>query len=238
VSRRLPIPRRYDAAGVRRFGFHGLSYAYLIEELARLAGPRAVIGNVVLAHLGAGASMAAVKNGKSIDTTMAFTPTAGLMMATRPGDIDGGLLVHLMRIENMTWQRMDDLLNRECGLLGVSETSADMRDLIAHRDTDPRAAEAVDLFCYTARKWLGALAAALGGVDTVVFAGGIGEHSPLARAGICAGLEFSGIKLDATANDAGAAIISTADSPATIRIIKTDEEVMIARIVMTLLAGQ
>src|SRR5206468_3997361 len=159
---------------VRKFGFHGLSYTYLVDELRRTAGDEAADGRVILAHLGSGASMAAVRGGKPVDTTMAFTPLAGLVMGTRPGDLDPGLLVYLMRAEGLTPERMDEFLSRECGLAGVSGTSADMRDLMARRGTDTQAAEAVELFCYSARKWVGALAAAMGGLDTLVFSGGIG----------------------------------------------------------------
>jgi acetate kinase len=235
VARLLPVPRRYEAAGVRRYGFHGLSYAYLMEELARVAGAEAARGRVLLAHLGAGASMAAVRGGRCLDTTMAFTPTAGLVMGTRSGDLDPGLLVYLLRSEGMTADQLDDLVNRCSGLLGVSETSSDMRDLLTREADDPRAAEAVGLFCYQAKKWVGALAAALGGLDTLVFAGGIGEHAPAVRARICDGLGFLGIRLDEARNAASEAVISVEGSPSTVRVIRTDEESMIAREVYRLL---
>jgi acetate kinase len=237
VARLLPIPREYARAGVRRFGFHGLSYAYLMEELRRLGGDEAANGRVILAHLGSGASMAAVKGGRPIDTTMAFTPTAGLVMGTRPGDLDPGVLVYLMRSEKLSPEQMDDLISKRCGLLGLSEISSDMRDLIARRPTDSRAAEAVDVFCYQARKWIGAYAAALGGLDTLVFAGGIGEHSTPVREEICRGLDFLGLQFDARANAAGADIISTPQSRVVARVIATDEEIMIARIVRQILAN-
>jgi acetate kinase len=200
-----------------------------MEELARLAGPEKAQGRVILAHLGAGASMAAVRNGDCLDTTMSLTPTAGLVMGTRSGDIDPSLPSFLAAAEGMTVEAFHKMVNHESGLLGVSETSADLRDLLAHRDTDVRAAEAVDLFCYQAKKWVGAFAATLGGLDTLVFSGGIGENSHDARRGICAGLEFLGIALDDARNRAGAAVISTDSSRATVRVIPTDEEVMIAR---------
>jgi acetate kinase len=237
LAKLLPIPRRYDQAGIRRFGFHGLSYAYLLEELRRLAGPEAADGRIILAHLGSGASLAAVHHGKPIDTSMAFTPTAGLVMGTRPGDLDPGLLAYLMRIEQWTPEKMDDFLNQRCGLIGVSETSSDTRDLIARRATDTRAAEAVDLFCYQAKKWIGSFTAALGGLDTLVFAGGIGEHSPPVRAGICAGLEFLGIHVNKKPNEEDQPVISTPQSRVTVRVVKTDEEVMIAKAVCRLLRG-
>jgi acetate kinase len=235
VARLLPVPRRYEAQGVRRYGFHGLSYAYLMGELARVAGPQAAGGRVLLAHLGAGASMAAVRGGKCVDTTMALTPTAGLVMATRSGDLDPGFLLYLMRREGMGADQIDDLVNRRSGLLGASETSPDMRDLLARRADDPRAAEAVALFCYQAKKWVGALAAALGGLDTLVFAGGIGENAPAVRAQICAGLDHLGVRLDEARNAANAAVISAAEGPVTVRVMPTDEEAMIAQDVQRLL---
>jgi acetate kinase len=235
VAQLLPIPRRYHDAGVRRFGFHGLSYTYLMSELAKVAGPEVANGRIILAHLGSGASMAAVRGGKAIDTTMAFTPTSGLVMGTRPGDLDPGLLVYLMKEERLSAQDMDEFIARRCGLLGVSETSSDMRDLFAARATDSRAAEAVELFCYQAKKHLCALAGTLGGLDTIVFAGGIGEHSPEVRAGICDGLDFLGLKLDASRNARGDEIISAEQSRIGIRIIPTDEEIVIVRIVRSIL---
>jgi len=222
---------------VRRYGFHGLSYTYLLEELARTAGPEAANGHVILAHLGAGASMAAVRAGKCIDTTMAFTPTAGLVMGTRSGDLDPGLLVYLMRSERLTADQVDDLVNRRSGLLGVSEVSPDMRDLLGRQASDSRAAEAVALFCYQAKKWLGAFAAALGGLDTLVFSGGIGENAPEVRARICDGLGFLGVRLEEARNAAGAAVISADGSPVTVRVIRTDEEVVIVREVRRVLGG-
>jgi acetate kinase len=235
VSQLFPIPLRYYQAGVRRYGFHGLSYTYLMDELRRIAGPNAARGRIILAHLGAGASMAAVHDEKPIDTTMAFTPTAGLVMATRPGDLDPGLVVHLMRQEDLSPDEMDDFINKKCGLLGLSETTADMRDLLARRQTDPRAADAIDVFCRQARKWIGALAAALGGLDTLVFSGGIGEHAPPVRREICNGLDFLGIRIDDSKNHANSPIISPDGSAVTVRVIPTDEEIVIARTICRLL---
>jgi len=237
VAQLLPIPRRFDANGVRRFGFHGLSYAYLMEELVRLGDPAASTGRVILAHLGNGASLAAVRDGRSVDTSMGFTPAAGLLMSTRSGDLDPGLVSYLARTEDMTPAQFHHMVNHESGLLGVSETSSDMRDLLAREADDVRAAEAVALFCYQARKWVGAYAAALGGVDTLVFAGGIGEHAPLVRTRICDGLDFLGIELDASRNAEAAGVISTDASRATVRVIRTDEELMIARAVRRLGPG-
>jgi acetate kinase len=235
VARLLPIPRRYRALGVRRYGFHGLSYAYLIEELARVAGREAARARVILAHLGNGASLAATRDTASIDTSMGFTPAAGLVMSTRTGDLDPGLLSFLARTEQMTVPQFDHMVNHESGLLGVSETSSDMRDLLAREAGDVRAAQAVALFCYQAKKWVGAFAAALGGLDTLVFSAGIGEHCAPVRARICAGLGFLGLELDEGRNAAHAPVISTDGSRVTVRVIHTDEEVMIARSVSTVL---
>jgi len=232
VAKLLPIPRRFDAKGIQRYGFHGLSYAFLLEELDRLGDPAAKTGRVILAHLGNGASLAAVRHGKSIDTSMGFTPTAGLVMSTRSGDLDPGLAPYLARTEQMITQQFYDMVNHKSGLLGVSETSSDMRDLCAIEATDVRAAEAVALFCYQAKKWIGAYAAALGGLDTLVFAGGIGENAPLVRARICEGLGILGIELDAPRNAKNSVKISTDASRVTVRVIRTDEELMIARSVL------
>ena len=236
VARLLPIPRRYEAHGVRRYGFHGLSYEYLMSELVRTEGTAK--GRIILAHLGAGASLAAVRDGKPIDTSMGFTPAAGVPMSTRSGDLDPGLAGYLARTENMDAQQFDDLVNRKSGLLGVSETSGDMRDLLRLEAGDPRAADAVDLFCYQVRKWIGAFAAALGGLDILVFAGGIGEQAPAIRARICAGLEFLGIKLDATRNQANAPVISSDESRVKVRVIKANEDLMIARHTIKLIAAK
>jgi acetate kinase len=237
VAKLLPIPRRFDAMGIRRYGFHGLSYAYLIEELTRVAGTKAAQGRVILAHLGNGASMAAVREGKSIDTSMGFTPAGGLMMGTRPGDLDPGVAWYMMRSENLTPKQFNNLINHESGLLGVSETSSDMRDLLEHESIDVRAAETVALFCYQARKWIGAFAAALGGLDTLVFAGGIGENCSIIRSRICEGLEFLGIELEEKQNTSDKGVISAAASRVTVRVIRTDEEQMIAHLVFSTMKG-
>ncbi len=235
VAQLLPIPRRYEALGVRRYGFHGLSYAFLMGELARLAGVEAAQGRVVLAHLGNGASLAAVYRGKPMDTSMSFTPTAGVPMSTRSGDLDPGLLWYLARTEQMSAKQFNEMVNFQSGLLGVSETSSDMRDLLDHETQDVRAAEAVALFCYQVKKWIGAFVAALGGLDTLVFAGGIGENAPVVRARICEGLEFLGIKLEEKRNAANAGVISASASRASVRVIRTDEELMIAKTVCRVL---
>jgi acetate kinase len=235
VARLLPIPRRYEAQGVRRYGFHGLSYAFLMGELARLAGADAAKGRVILAHLGSGASLAAVHDGKSVDTSMAFTPTAGLPMSTRSGDLDPGLAWYLARAEGLDAKGFNEMVTRQSGLLGVSETSSDMRDLLARETQDVRAAEAVALFCYQVKKCIGAFAAALGGLDALVFAGGIGEKAPPVRARACEGLGFLGITLDEGRNAANAGVISAAASPVVVHVIRTDEERMIARSVCRVL---
>jgi acetate kinase len=234
VAKLLPIPRRYGTKGVERYGFHGLSYAYLMEELGRL-DPAAARGRVILAHLGNGASVAAVRQGKSIDTSMGFTPASGLVMSTRTGDLDPGLDYYLARTERMTAARFHRMVNHESGLLGVSGTSSDLRDLLAKEAGDVRAAEAVALFCYQAKKWIGAFAAALGGVDTLVFAGGIGENAPLIRERICDGLGFLGIELNQKRNAKNAPLISSDTGRVKVRVIRTDEELMIARSVTRVL---
>lgn len=235
VARLLPIPRRFDALGVRRYGFHGLSYAFLMDELARQAGAEAAQGRVILAHLGNGASLAAVHEGKPVDTSMGFTPAAGVPMGTRSGDLDPGLVWYLARTEKMDAKQFNEMVNSRSGLLGVSETSSDMRDLLEREAQDVRAAEAVALFCYQVRKWVGAFAAALGGLDTVVFAGGIGENAPIVRARICAGLGFLGIELEEKRNAANEGVISAAAGRVAVRVIRTDEELTIARSVCRVL---
>src|SRR5680860_607826 len=231
----LPIPRRYEAAGVRRYGFHGLSYEFLMDELARLGDPAATKGRVILAHLGNGASLAAVRDGKSVDTSMGFTPTGGLVMSSRSGDLDPGLVSYLARTEQMSAAQFQEMVNHASGLLGVSEISSDLRDLLTRESDDVRAAEAVALFCYQAKKWIGAFAAALGGLDTLVFAGGIGEKAPLIRTRICEGLGFLGIELNEPRNTENASLISTDGGRVTVRVIRTDEELMIARSVSRVL---
>ena len=235
VAQMLPIPRRYEAQGVRRYGFHGLSYAFLVEELARLGDPAAATGRVILAHLGNGASLAAVRDGKSVDTSMSFTPASGVPMSTRSGDLDPGLISYLARAEQMSANQFNEIVNFQSGLLGISETSSDMRDLLDHEGQDVRAAEAVALFCYQVKKWIGAFAAALGGLDTLVFAGGIGENAPAVRARICDGLGFLGIELKAQQNASNEAMISSTASRVAVRVIRTDEERMIVKTVCSVL---
>ncbi len=235
VAQLLPIPRRFEAQGVRRYGFHGLSYAFLVEELTRLAGTEAGDGRVILAHLGSGASLAAVHHGRSVDTSMGLTPTAGVPMGTRSGDLDPGLAWYLARADGIDAKQFNEMVNSESGLLGVSETSSDMRDLLHREAHDVRAAEAVALFCYQVKKWIGAFAAALGGLDALVFAGGIGENAPTVRARICDGLGFLGVVLADQPNAASESVISAGASRVAVRVIHTDEERMIAKLVCDVL---
>jgi len=236
VAMLLPIPHRFESQGLRRYGFHGLSYTYLLQELERLAGAEAARGRVILAHLGRGASLAAVRDGACIDTTMAFTPAAGLVMGTRSGDLDPGLGPYLERTAGMRGAAFLHMVNHESGLLGVSGRSADMRELLAAQADDPRAADAVALFCYQARKAIGSFAAALGGLDTLVFAGGIGENSPAIRARICDGLAFLGVELDGARNAVPAGLISSPTGRVAVHVIRTNEAQVIARAVRDLLA--
>jgi acetate kinase len=226
VATLLPIPRRYAAQGVQRYGFHGLSYTFLMQELLRLGDRAASQGRVILAHLGSGASVAAVLDGRSVDTSMGFTPAAGLVMGTRSGDLDPGLASYLMLHESMSAAQFQTMINEQSGLLGLSEISADVRDLLERETSDSRAREAIAIFCYQAKKWIGAYTAALGGLDTLVFAGGIGENAAAVRRRICDGLQCIGIELDESRNVAHAACIST--GRVAVRVIRTDEESVIA----------
>jgi acetate kinase len=236
VARTLPLPRRYAAKGLRRYGFHGLSYSYLIRELGCVAGDETAQGRVILAHLGAGCSLAAVHDGRCIDTTMGFTPTAGLVMATRTGDLDPGALIHLQRTDQLSADALESLVNRESGLLGLSESSSDVRDLLARESEDYRAKEALDVFCYQIRKWIGAYAAALEGLDTIVFSAGIGENSPVIRSRICSGLRHLGVHLDEWRNSRNEVRISDEGAAVAVYVIRTDEELMMVNEV-TRLAG-
>jgi len=228
VAQAYPLPPEYAAAGVMRYGFHGLSYEYIVGALGA-ADATTACGRVVIAHLGNGASMAAVRGGVGIETTMGFSPTGGIMMGTRTGDLDPGVLLYLLGARGMNAAEISTLVNKGAGLRGVSGTSADMRDLLAAAATDPHAAAAVELFCYTAKKALGALVAVLGGLDTLVFTGGIGEHAAPVRARITAGLDYLGLHVDAQRNAAHDGVISTDDSAVTVRVMPTDEDLMIAR---------
>jgi len=229
VAQVVALPRALtERFGIIRYGFHGLSYEYILAELRRI-DPGAAEGKVIIAHLGNGASMAALRNGKSVETTMGFTPAGGLVMSSRPGDLDPGVLVHLMTEKRMSGSELNDLIYKDGGLRGISGLSSDMQDLIREKDRNPHAREAVTLFCYQARKFLGALAAVLDGVETIVFTGGIGENSGFVRTGICENFSYLGLKVDEARNASHAAIISTPDSRVTVRVIKTNEELMITR---------
>ena len=237
VAKLLAIPLRYAAKGVIRYGFHGLSYEYLLGEVESLDGVAAARGRIVMAHLGSGASLAAVSGGEPVDTSMGFTPASGIPMGTRCGDIDPGLPAYLARIEALGPASLDHMANFESGLLGLSETSADMRELLRSEANDPRAADAISLFCYRVKQRIGAFAATLGGIDMLIFTGGIGASSPVIRARICDGLMFLGITVDAARNDAGVAIVSPNASAVVVRVMQTDEEIVIARSAHDLITG-
>ena len=230
VAQRFPLPRTFWDEGIRRYGFHGLSYEYIVATLGAAAR-----GRLIIAHLGNGASLAAVRDGRPQDTTMGFTPTGGLMMGTRSGDLDPGVLLHLMREKGYDANRLDELVNNQAGLLAVSGISSDMRTLLEQRDHSPHAAQAVEMFCYQLRKHIGAMAAVLGGVDTLVFTGGIGENAAPVRFEVCSGLAYLGVSLDKGRNAAHAEIISSPESACSVRVIRTNEDLMIARHTRTLL---
>jgi len=225
VAQRLPLPRELWSEGVRRYGFHGLSY----ESIVRRLGEEGVRGRMIVAHLGNGASLAAMRDGKPVDTTMGFTPTGGIMMGTRPGDLDPGVLLYLLREGRYSPAELDHVLAYRSGLLGVSQISADVRPLLDRRAGDAAAAEAIELFVYLAKKGIGGLAAVLGGIDTLVFTGGIGEHAAAIRAEIAGGLGHLGITCDAERNTAGAPIISAERATVVVRVIATNENLMVAR---------
>ncbi len=226
LARIFPLPAGLEDGGLVRYGFHGLSYEYIMSRLKELEEAQ---GRIVIAHLGNGASMAAVRDGRSVDTTMGFTPAGGLMMSTRSGDLDPGVIFFLLREKNLDAESVARLINEQSGLAGVSGRSGDMEELLSQEKESAAAVDAVNLFCYLARKFLGALAFALGGLDTVVFTGGIGEKSPAVRARICAGLEFAGLKLEEERNRDNAGLISAAGSAVSVRVMKAGEELMIAR---------
>ena len=234
VAQLLPLPRRFESKGVRRYGFHGLSLSSIMEGL-QSSDPEKAKGRVIIAHLGNGASITAVKEGKSVDTSMGFTPTGGILMSSRTGDIDPGTLLYIMESEGLSRDAINHLINHESGLLGVSETSSDMHDLLGREATDERAREAVALFCYEAKKRIGAYITALGGVETIIFTGGMGENAPLIRARICEGLGFLGITLDLARNDSNEDIISSISTPVCVRVMHTDEELTIAHIIQELI---
>jgi acetate kinase len=224
VAQRFPLVRDLWDEGIRRYGFHGLSYEYIVASLGAAAQ-----GRLLIAHLGNGASLAAVLNAQPLDTTMGFTPTGGVMMGTRSGDLDPGVLIHLMHGKGYSADQLDELVNRGAGLLGVSGLSPDMKTLLDRREREPYAAQAVELFCYQLRKHIGALTAVLGGLDTLVFTGGIGERAAPVRWEVCRELAYLGIDLDPQRNAVHADIISRPGSACTVRVIPTNEDLMIAR---------
>ena len=228
IAKILPIPRRFDKAGIQRYGFHGLSYAYLMEELTKKIGVGAT-GKVILAHLGNGASLAAVRDGKSIDTSHGLYPGRWLCYGNAKRRFGSGVAWYMMNSERMNTKQFNHLINHEAGLLGISETSADMQDLLQKESSDERAAEAVALFCYQIKKWIGSFMAVLGGLDVLVFSGGIGENAPIIRSRICEGLGFAGIALDEDLNERNETQISKSGSAVKVLVIRTNEELMIAR---------
>jgi len=224
LARRFPLPRPLWDEGLRRYGFHGLSYEYIVETLGNAAQ-----GRTIIAHLGNGASLAAVRDGQPHDTTMGFTPTGGFMMGTRSGDLDPGILLYLLNEKRYDARQIEQLVNHEAGLLGVSGVSSDMKTLLEKRGDNPHAAQAVEMFCYHLRKHIGALTAVLGGLDTLVFTGGIGERAAPVRWEVCHGLEYLGIHLDPERNALHADPISASHSSCVVRVIPTNEDLMIAR---------
>jgi len=232
LAQALALPRELSDAGVRRYGFHGLSFEAIAGALPALA-PQVAEGRVVVAHLGNGASLCALRGRKSIATTMGFSTLDGLMMGTRPGLLDPGVLLYLIDEHGMNARRLEELLYHRSGLLGVSGLSSDMRELLSSRD--PRAAEAIDLFLYRVARELGSMAAALGGLDALVFTGGIGENAAAIRARICGDARWLGVQIDEAANRAGGPRISAADSPVSAWVVKTDENRVIAQHVRALL---
>ena len=224
VAERFALPRALWNEGICRYGFHGISYEYIMATLGPAAPAR-----IVIAHLGNGASMVAVQKGRPVDTTMGFTPTGGFMMGTRSGDLDPGLLVYLINQKGYDGRRLERIVNHESGLLGVSAISSDVKTLLAKRSAEPNAALAIEMFCYQMRKQIGALAAVLGGLDLLVFTAGIGERAAPVRFEVCRGLEYLGIKLDRQRNETHADPISAPASPCTVRVIPTNEDLMIAR---------
>jgi acetate kinase len=229
VAQVCAVPRYLWDEGITRYGFHGLSYEFIMEELTAEAGTEVANGRMIIAHLGNGASMAAIHHSKGVDTTMGFSPTGGLVMSTRSGDLDPGVILYLLQGKSLTPSQVNDMVNRKAGLLGVSGISSDMKDLLDKEEGNPQAAEAIDLFCYQAKKYIGAFTAVLNGLDTLIFTGGIGENAPTIRWRICNDMGFLGIHIDPDCNDANASVISGKNSSSTVRVMKTNEELMIAR---------
>lgn len=224
TARRLPLPRAFWDDGVRRYGFHGLSYEYVLWKLGEAAR-----GRLIIAHLGSGASLAAVRDGRPVETTMGLTPLGGLVMGTRPGDLDPGVVLYLIEARGYDARRLGTLLNEQSGLLGIAGSTSDMKTLLERRPGDPHAAQAVQMFCASARKHIGAFAAELGGLDALVFTGAIGERAAAVRWEVCQNLGHLGVRLDRASNDAHADVISAPDAGCVVRVVATNEELMIAR---------
>lgn len=232
-----PLPEHLRKDGIVRYGFHGLSYEYIVSRLVSEVSSEKELNRVIIAHLGHGASMAAVKDGRCIDTSMGFTPSGGLVMSTRTGDLDPGIIIYLLTQKGMTPDEVNTLVYKRSGLLGISGVSSDMKELLEKAETDPLAQMAVSIFCYQAKKFIGAYSTALGGLDTLVFTGGIGENAPQVRNTICQGLEYMGVHIDQALNARNAAVISKSGSGVAVRVIKTNEELIVARHTYNTLAG-
>ncbi|HUC78978.1 MAG TPA: acetate/propionate family kinase [Candidatus Saccharimonadales bacterium] len=229
VAQTLALPRHYESIGLRRYGFHGLSCSYIMTALKNLVGEERANGRIIIAHLGGGVSLTAIRDGKSVDTTMGLTPNSGVPMATRSGDIDSGLPLLLSQLDKIDFEEFNDLVNFQSGLLGVSETTADMKQLVENQNNDPRAKQAVDFFCYQIKKAIGSLSATLDGIDILVFTGGIGENSAIIRDKICTNLTFLGIQLDHSNNRSNQRVISDVSSHTQVRVIHTIESSIIAK---------
>ncbi len=227
VAKIFAIPKTYYDRGIQRYGFHGISYSYLMEELSR-QNKVASNGRIILAHLGNGASLAAVKNGKCIDTSMGFTPAGGIVMSTRSGDLDPGVAWYLMQ-KGINAEQFNDLINHKSGLLGISGISSDMQDLLQREKENRDAALAIEMFCYQVKKYIGSYAAALGGLDILVFSGGIGENAVTIRTRICEDLKYMGIQLNQERNSKNELQISANESTIKVYVIPTNEELMIAK---------
>jgi len=228
-AKMFAIPWEFYQQGVKRYGFHGLSYEYILSELQQIEEKPVSSKRIIIAHLGNGASMAAVKDGRSVDTTMGFTPAGGLMMSSRSGDLDPGIIIYLLKEKHLNGDQLNRLINQQSGLAGISGISSDMKVLIEKQKKESRVSEAIELFCYQAQKFIGALTAVLGGIDILIFTGGIGENAPEIRERICQQLGFLGIYLDKNLNEQNASVISVKDKPVAVRVMKTNEELMIAR---------
>jgi acetate kinase len=229
------LPRSLIKEGVLRYGFHGISYEYIISQLSREKDRKAAKSRIIIAHLGHGASMVAISNKRALDTTMGFTPAGGLIMSTRTGDLDPGVLIYLMKQKRMTPAQINELVNSKSGIMGISGCSGDMKEILEKAKRQSKAREAVTLFCYHIKKFMGSLIMVLGGLDNLIFTGGIGENSPEIRKLVCDGLKFMNITIDPYKNMKNSPIISRPDSAVTVRVMKTNEELMIARHTYTLI---